>query len=56
MRDNINITIHEDDPLLIEVMSVKDATVFAPVEIDKTGFTAKREYVLSNITIRIYEK
>jgi hypothetical protein len=55
MKDRINITIHEDDPLVIEVMGVNDAKVFDPVELDKTGYTAIREIVLGNITVRIYK-
>jgi hypothetical protein len=55
MRDNINITIHENDPLLIEVMSVFDPAVFTPVEADMTNRVAAREIVLGNITVRIYE-
>ena len=55
MRDEINLTIHQDDPLLIEVMGVTDASVFTPVEQDMTNRTAVREIVLGNITVRIYD-
>ena len=55
MRDKINLTIHRDDPLLIEVMGVKDASVFTPVERDMTNRTAAREIVLGNIIVRIYD-
>ena len=55
MRDKIKIAIHEDDPLIIEVMSVADAAIFNPVEQDMTGRIASREIVINNITIRIYE-
>ena len=57
MRDNISITIHEDDPILIEVMGVTalKADAFTPVEQDMTGRMAIREIVLGNITVRIYE-
>lgn len=56
MRDKINITIHEDDPLLIEVMGVKNVVPFLyPVYEDMTKRTAAREIVLGNITVRIYE-
>lgn len=55
MRDRINITIHEDDLILIEVMSVMNAAAFSPVEQDMTSRTASREIVLGNITVRIYE-
>ena len=55
MRDRINLTIHEDDPLVIEVMGVQDSTAFDPIEQDMMSRTAKREIILGNITVRIYE-
>ena len=56
-RDNISITIHEDDPILIEVMGVpmQNYHRFDPDEKDMTGRIAIREIVLGNITVRIYE-
>ncbi len=56
MIPKINLTIH-DEPLVIEVMGVERQRLpeFDPVEIDKTGYTAIREMVIGNITIRIYE-
>jgi len=56
-RDNISITIHEDDPILIEVMGVclDHIAKFDPVENDMSFRTAQREIVLGNITVRIYE-
>jgi len=56
MRDRINLTIHADDPILIEVMGVMDPVFFDyPIYRDMTGRTAQREIVLGNITVRIYE-
>ena len=56
MRDRINLTIHEDDLILIEIMGVYDANAYTPAEQDITGRTvAKREIILGNITVRIYE-
>ena len=57
MRDNISITIHEDDPILIEIMGVTalKADSFTPVEQDMTHRRAIREIILGNITVRIYE-
>lgn len=54
MRNNINLVIHGDDPLLVEVMGVKDATVFTPIERDTTNRIVTREIILGNITVRIY--
>lgn len=53
-RDMINLTIHQEDSLLIEVMGVKDAAIFTPVEQDMTGRVAMREIILGNIKLRIY--
>jgi hypothetical protein len=55
MRERINIQIHEDDPILIEVMSAENIQAFTPIELDMTDRIAKREIVLGNITVRIYE-
>ncbi len=56
MRDKINIMIHEDDPLVIEVMSVKAPEAFTPVEetVGK-GYPPGRRIKIGNITVRIYE-
>jgi len=55
-RDRINLMIHEDDPILIEVMGIKDAATFTPVEepLGK-GYPPGRKFYLGNITVRIYE-
>jgi hypothetical protein len=55
MRENINLTIHQDDPLLIEVMGVGDLWKYDPVERDMTNRTAAREVAIGNITVRIYD-
>jgi len=55
MRELINLTIHQEDPLLIEVMGVSDSRKYDPIESDLTNRIVIREIVLGNITIMIYE-
>jgi hypothetical protein len=54
MSNPINLTIHEEDHFLIEIMGITNPQIFDPVERDMTGRTAIREIILGNVTLRIY--
>lgn len=55
MRSSIDVTIHEDDPIVLNVMSVKDPAAFDPIERDVSGRVVTREIILGNIIVRIFE-